>query len=734
MRVQRILEAYGLAVLLSALAFLIMFAFQTWLTSGRLALFLCAVAISAWFGGLGPGLLATLLGALTLDYLFFPPTFSLGLSRVEDLVVLVEFAIIAGATAILLSLLRTSTERVARNLALLDAFFAAAPVGMAFLDPDLRYVRVNQALATMNGFTLAGHSGRTVAEVIPEGAPVLVPMLRRVLITGEPVRNQEVSLVIAGEPRCALVNYYPARTPSGQLLGVGVVLMEITQRKREEEERDRLASQLNLLLESAGEGIYGIDLQGRCTFVNRAAAEVLGYQPNELLGKNMHSAIHFQHADGTPYAEDQCPIFQVFRTGEGVRVDNDVFWRRNGVPFPVEYSSFPMIARGAIEGAVVTFADITERKEAEVVRDRLIHEQAARTVTEVERARLQGILQGSPSGIIYVDAATGHVQANPAAVEIFGHPIVPDRGREQYLGQMLHPDSRPFDLDELPTSHALKGETVLGTDVLIIRPSGQRVPARASAAPIRDGRGRIIGVVAAIQDMTAQRELERLREEWISVIAHDLRQPATVIAGYADLLAKRVGPAVPIEQSRTIGHIQSSSRQLNRMISDLLDVSRIEARRLTLKRQPMDIVELVQDVVERTREVTRGHPVRIEINGEISGVSADPLRIEQILTNLLSNAAKYGEQNTEILVEVARKGESIEIAITNCGPGITAEELPRIFTRFYRTPEATTGRAPGLGLGLYITKGLVEAHGGRIWAVSVPNQATTFCFTLPATG
>lgn len=160
-----------------------------------------------------------------------------------------------------------------------------------------------------------------------------------------------------------------ARGPSGlerALMETGARMAGIViERKRADEERTRLAHDRLLLLESTGEGIYGIDVQGRCTFVNQSAAKMLGYDPAELLGKDMHALIHHHRSDGSPYPVGECPIYRAFQIGQGCRVDGEVLWRRDGRAFPADYSSSPIRAGGAIKGAVVTFTDITERKRAE---------------------------------------------------------------------------------------------------------------------------------------------------------------------------------------------------------------------------------------------------------------------------------------------------------------------------------------------------------------------------------
>jgi signal transduction histidine kinase len=167
------------------------------------------------------------------------------------------------------------------------------------------------------------------------------------------------------------------------------------------------------------------------------------------------------------------------------------------------------------------------------------------------------------------------------------------------------------------------------------------------------------------------------------------------------------------------------------MIGELLDISRLEARRMTLEKQPVDLPALVRTVVERAEVITGEHPVQIEVHDDVPAICADPGRLEQILGNLLSNAAKYSYPETVIRVELRRRAGEVQVSVTNEGSGIPPTDLPRLFTRFHRTLLSKEERIPGIGLGLYISKGLVEAHGGHIWAESIPGETTSFRFTLP---
>lgn len=195
-------------------------------------------------------------------------------------------------------------------------------------------------------------------------------------------------------------------------------------------------------------------------------------------------------------------------------------------------------------------------------------------------------------------------------------------------------------------------------------------------------------------------------------------------------MAARQG--VPERVQRSLGVISNATHRMERMIVDLLDVSRIEARTLSLMKSIVDLPSLVRDIVAHSEEQTKGHPVHVEVRGDVPRVEADPDRIEQVLGNLLSNAAKYSYPDTEITVEVEPRPGEVMVSITNLGPGVLPEDRDKLFTRFHRTRQAQEEKVPGLGLGLYIAKGLVEAHGGRIWVESKPGRYATFRFTLPA--
>jgi signal transduction histidine kinase len=355
-----------------------------------------------------------------------------------------------------------------------------------------------------------------------------------------------------------------------------------------------------------------------------------------------------------------------------------------------------------------------------------------RATIDGQRAQLQIILDCAPHGLIFVSSQTDQVIANPRAMELLGRNVVPEAGRDQYLSQVARPDGRRLALEELPSTRALAGEHISGLELLILQPEGRRVPILVSAAPVPGVEDSIIGAVVTFQDISSLKELDRLREEFSAIVVHDLRGPLQAILLHVDALLRRPdGDEVRVPRS-IIEHIGQSVHRLWQMTQDLFDATRIELGRVSLERKSLDVSEAVRVLVERIRPLFGRHPVGVTVLGSIPCVRVDPTRLEQIVTNLLDNAAKFSQEEAPISVEMQTADGGVELSVTDRGPGISAEELPRLFDRFYQSTRARAQKT-GLGLGLHIAKGLVEAHGGRIWVESEPGKGSAFHVWLPRT-
>jgi PAS domain S-box-containing protein len=351
----------------------------------------------------------------------------------------------------------------------------------------------------------------------------------------------------------------------------------------------------------------------------------------------------------------------------------------------------------------------------------------------LERAWLQAMVDQMPEGVILADA-TGATHVESRSMRAYAR----DTGQGDHLGRRIEydlytPAGQSIPLEDQPQTRALVGGTATMRQELLLRhPSGRMVPMLVSAAPVFDSQGKPSGAVTIYQDTSTLKQLERLREEWTSVVAHDLRQPLAVITIDAQALERMLEKRQFEECPKVVGRIRRSTRHMNKMIDDLLDVSLIEARRLSLACEETDLATWIDDAVERLSSMASGHPIRLSKPGGPTAAFVDAGRIEQVLANLISNAAKYGEPGAEIGIRLARTGDEFEVAVTNRGRGILPADLSQLFDRFSRSKDARGSGVAGLGLGLYICKGLVEAHGGRIWAESAPGETTTFLFTIPS--
>jgi PAS domain S-box-containing protein len=436
--------------------------------------------------------------------------------------------------------------------------------------------------------------------------------------------------------------------------------------------------------------------------VNKAFAQMHGYAVSEL--------------EGRPVAE----VFPPYRRAElvdclrvadergGCRWESEHV-RKDGSVFPVAIDVSVVrddLGRKLYRAAYIQ--DISEEKEAEAA-----------------RSRLASLVQSSEDAIVAV-ALDGSVLAwNRGAERVYGYSAKEMVGHSV---DVIVPEDRRAESDKL-RARALGGDVVVGVETERVRKDGCRIPVALTVSPIRDAAGHPIGLSTIERDISTLKRLERERQEWAAVVAHDLRQPTSAIRLATDVFLRSEANE---PRKKAVDRIRRANDRLERMIGDLLDVSRVEAQHLTVQPTRVDLPSLVGEVIQLVPGLEAR--CRTEVAPDAHLVWADAERLVQVLSNLLSNALKYGDPDTLIEVLAERTGEMVRISVANEGPGIAADELPRLFSRFARTRSAQSGPAAGLGLGLYICRGIIEAHGGEMWAESVPGERTHFRFTLRAAG
>jgi PAS domain S-box-containing protein len=641
---------------------------------------------------------------------------------------------------------------------------------------------------------------------------------------------------------------------------IGDIARSLESYKGLQEERNRVTQQMQLLLESTGQGIYGIDLQGNCTFINRATCDMVGYRPAEALGRNMHDLVHHHKPNGSLYPVDECPVYRAFKKGEGCRVDDEVMWRRDGTPIAVEYSSFPILEDGKIAGAVVTVVDIADRKGAEeklqaseqlfrsvfensqigislysaadrkYFTNRALHEMLGYTEEELhhldqwdaivhpdDRAsgaeRYAELIQGKHDtdqweqrfirrdGRVVVangrfkllrDAAGNpqyivalsednterkrseeklreseqlfrsifeNAQIGISFYKIDAEEIRPNRALQEMLGysekelgslgtwdEITQPDERALDAKryaELVQGIREKDEW----EQRLVRRDGRIVVTSVRFSLLRDTAGRPQYVAALQEDITERKRLEaelvtakevaeaatKAKSDFLANMSHEIRTPMNAILGMTHLALRT---DLTPKQRDYLAKTKAAAQALLGVINDILDFSKIEAGKLDMEKTNFRLEEVLGNISSMVSQKAHDKNLEFLIATQQDlppDLVGDPLRLGQILINLVNNAVKFTERG-EIVVTVALAERvldrvNLKFAVRDSGIGMTPEQTARLFQAFSQADSSTTRKYGGTGLGLSISKKLVEMMDGNIWVESNYGVGSAFHFT-----
>ena len=360
----------------------------------------------------------------------------------------------------------------------------------------------------------------------------------------------------------------------------------------------------------------------------------------------------------------------------------------------------------------------------------------ARRYRDERKARtdLETLIQTSPVGVAVFDARTGvPVSFNLEAKRIVDSLREPAQSPEQLLETLTcrRGDGRELSLMELPMAELLSaGETVRAEEIVLTVPDGRSITALLNATPIRSEDGEVETFVVTLQDLTPLEELERLRAEFLAMVSHELRTPLTSVKGSITTLLDPPAALNPAEMRQFFRIINTQVDRMHVLISDLLDVARIETGTLAVSPEPTDVALLVTEARNGFRSGGGRHEIDIDLAADLPWIMADRQRMVQVLGNLLTNAARNSPESSPIRVSALREGVHVAVSVSDRGRGIPAESLPLLFRKF--SPIDSEDQGGDTGLGLAICKGIVEAHGGRIWADSDgPGLGARFTFTVP---
>ena len=504
-----------------------------------------------------------------------------------------------------------------------------------------------------------------------------------------------------------------------------------------------LSRQNERILASAGEGIFGLDLEGRATFMNPAAARLLGYEPEELIGRPVHDVIHHTKPDGAIYPKDECPMSAAFRNGIGRHIEAEVLWRKDGTPMPVEYTSTPLHdEKYEVRGAVITFNDITERKRAE------------------DRFRL--VVETTPSGMVMTDQSGTIVLVNRLVETLFGY------SRQELIGQpieILLParfrQAHPHHRSGYSNKHAPHPKMGKGRELHGLHKDGREIPLEVGLNPIETRDGRFI--LSSIVDITERKAAEqkrlqdaqaleqtnkelvlardqallaaRSKAEFLATMSHEIRTPLNGVIGLTSLL---LDTSLDEDQRDMVNTVQHSGEFLLGILNDILDFSKIEAGKLNLESLDFDIRVAIDETIGllAERAASKGLELYSLVDASIPLViNGDPGRIRQILLNLIGNAIKFTNSGS-VSVHVSATpnpegGLTLHFSVADTGIGLSHEAQRTLFQSFTQADSSTTRKYGGTGLGLAISKRLVTLMQGEIGLESQLGQGSRFWFTLP---
>jgi PAS domain S-box-containing protein len=601
--------------------------------------------------------------------------------------------------------------RTASSEAWLAAIFEATPDAIVAVASNGTIVTVNAQAERFFGYARGELIGRPVDMLLPNRLREAHAHHREDFVADPRVRQMGAGLDLVacrkdGREIPVEVSLSPLPTPDG--LFVVSAIRDVTDRRLADQDRARLVA----IVASTNDAIIGTTLDGTITSWNPAAERLYGYAAAEAIGETVALVTPPERA-GEP-----AQYFARLQRGEAVDHVETVRVTKDGRQVDVALTISPVRARdGAVTGTATIARDITARKEAEA---------AFREVEE----RFRSAFDAAAIGMALVGLDGAFVQVNRSLCGILGHT------EAELLGltfqEITHPDDLEADLALV--KQLLDGEVPnYSLEKRYFHKNGAIVWIMLSVTLVRNDAGDPLYFVSQIQDVTRAHEAERLKDEFVSTVSHELRTPLTSISGYVDLLLDGAGGDLSETTEHFLTIVQQNGRRLVALVNDLLDMSRIEAGQIGLRREEVDLAGQLHEVVSTfaPQVAAKQQTLLLELPESLAPIWADAQRSAQIFTNLISNANKYTPEGGTITVRVRPEANAVRVDVIDTGVGIPEDDQQQLFTRFFRAANRTTRLERGTGLGLAITRALVELHGGTISLRSVQDRGSTFSVTFP---
>ena len=402
--------------------------------------------------------------------------------------------------------------------------------------------------------------------------------------------------------------------------------------------------------------------------------------------------------------------------------------------------------RIALLGLIAAFVLYAVDRERNLRRlgDRLTEEQIESTklntrlhyLSELQRERdtNAALLDGAADGIAVVDTDLRLLRFNTAMHALSGR--APSRvlgGLAPVVLQFSTADGTKLEGDAYPLAAVLtEGASRPATELMICQPDGEQRWVSATFSPILDpGTSQPILALAILRDISAQKDIDQMQRDFVWIVSHELRAPLTAIRGFAKTLVVKDQELSPATRREFLITVNEQAERLARLVDDLLQVSRIESKRVRVEWTEVALSRMVPDLIGQFHSKWGARRILVDLDPGLPALRVDRAKLEEIFINLIDNAVKYSPDHTPIRITATASGEEVEVAISDRGFGIAPEDAANLFQKFQRITTNETRDIAGTGLGLYIVKGLVEAQGGRVWVTSAPGAGSTFTFTVP---
>lgn len=555
----------------------------------------------------------------------------------------------------------------------------------------------------------------------------------------------------------ASVTLSPVSDNADNIIGICQIIRDVSQEKLADEKQATLAA----IIESSDDAIISKTLEGIITTWNKGAENIFGYHETEAIGRHISLLIPKDRL-----AEEDTIITNI-RNGKKVEHFQTIRLHKDGTPLQISLTVSPVKSKdGTIIGASKVARDITAQHRSEIAlankaQQLQILNSIGKSISE--QLNVNVILQK------VTDATT---ELTGAAFGAFFYNKINEQGEAYQLFTLSGAPREAFEKFGMPRNTAVfhatfSGETVVRVDDITKDPRYGHMPPHFGmpkghlpvvsylAVPVVSTSGEVIGGLffghskpgvfleeheAMVVNVASQAavaldnsklfeevsELSRKKDEFMALAAHELKTPLTSMNGFLQLLQQAVKEDIA---KKFADKARRQLEKLNVLVGDLFDISKVEAGKLQFYFQPFDLADLIQEICETFSESVNDHHFHCDLKGPLF-INGDKMRMEQVITNLLNNAVKYAPGSPKIDVKAENKGDEVVVSVTDYGAGISKADQAHIFSRFYRIREQ--GRhISGLGLGLYITREIVERHGGRIWVESEPGKGAEFIFAIP---